>query len=180
MSGGQALRRAAAHLDKTDVLGVLAEALPADVEPVLADQAPVVGADAAARPHTALSASSRCPKEPAAQLVTAHSSQRKLLVSEEPAARRHAGRVRAPLAAALAVRVVVAVPYLGEAHREGLRFNHRSRGPAQARRSAFSGCKPHQRSVKQMANASDVPSSAKEAQSLGREAGGLRRRCLSA
>ncbi len=81
VTGGQALRRAAARLDKADVLGVLAEALPAYVEPVLADQAPVVGADAAARPHTALTASSRCPEEPAAQLVTAHSSQRKLPIS---------------------------------------------------------------------------------------------------
>ena len=36
------------HLDEADVLGVLAEALPADVEAVLADQTPVVSAHTAA------------------------------------------------------------------------------------------------------------------------------------
>jgi len=37
-----------AHLDKADVLGVLAEALAADVDAVLADQTVVVAAHAAA------------------------------------------------------------------------------------------------------------------------------------
>lgn len=35
-------------LDEADVLGILPEALPADVEAVLADQAPAVAADPAA------------------------------------------------------------------------------------------------------------------------------------
>lgn len=40
---------AGAHLDKTDVLGVLTEALPAHIQTVLANEAVAVGADAAVR-----------------------------------------------------------------------------------------------------------------------------------
>lgn len=40
---------AGAHLDKTDVFGVLAEALPAHIQTVLANEAVAVGADAAVR-----------------------------------------------------------------------------------------------------------------------------------
>ena len=40
-----------AHLDEADVLGVLTEALSADVEAVLADQTPVIGAHTAAGIH---------------------------------------------------------------------------------------------------------------------------------
>lgn len=40
---------AGAHLNEADVLGVLAEALPAHVQAVLADEAVAVGAHAAAR-----------------------------------------------------------------------------------------------------------------------------------
>lgn len=41
------------HLDEADILGVLTEALAADVEAVLADQTPVVGAHTAAGKHRA-------------------------------------------------------------------------------------------------------------------------------
>ena len=45
----QAAGRAAAHLGETYVLGVLPEALSADVEAVLPDQAPLIAAHTAAR-----------------------------------------------------------------------------------------------------------------------------------
>ncbi len=41
-----------AHLDETDVLGQLAEALPVDVKPVLPDEAPVAARHTAAAVHT--------------------------------------------------------------------------------------------------------------------------------
>lgn len=41
--------RCSAVLDKANVLGVLAEALAADVHAILADQTALVGADAAAK-----------------------------------------------------------------------------------------------------------------------------------
>ncbi len=45
---GWKLGRAKGHLDEANVLGVLPEALAADVEAVLADEAPLVGAHTAA------------------------------------------------------------------------------------------------------------------------------------
>ena len=48
--------RECAYLDETDVLGVLPEALTADVEAVLADQAVAIAAHTAAQPTSRLAA----------------------------------------------------------------------------------------------------------------------------
>ena len=45
---GGFLQRRGADLDEADVLGVLPEALAADVQSILADETPLVGAHAAA------------------------------------------------------------------------------------------------------------------------------------
>lgn len=47
---GGTVQAAAAHLDEANILGILTEALAADIQPVLADQAPLVGAYTAAPP----------------------------------------------------------------------------------------------------------------------------------